>query len=85
MTLTLEKSLESLKRKREDEDERDDMKEEEDADEDKEEMDEQSDSSGIGKSDNKVDQVVTTMKRAETEKSSKDLVLKMKMIRKLMT
>lgn len=56
----------------EDEDERDDMKEEEDADEDKEEMDEQSDSSGIGKSDNKVDQASgDDYEKAETEKSSK--------------
>ena len=56
----------------EDEDERDDMKEEEDADEDKEEMDEQSDSSGIGKSDNKVDQADgDDYEKAETEKSSK--------------
>ena len=56
----------------EDEDERDDMKEEEDADEDKEEMDEQSDSSGIGKGDNKVDQADgDDYEKAETEKSSK--------------
>ena len=51
------------------EDERDDMKKEE---EDKEEMDEQSDSSGIGKSDNKVDQASgDDYEKAETEKSSK--------------
>ena len=45
------------------------MKKEE---EDKEEMDEQSDSSGIGKSDNKVDQASgDDYEKAETEKSSK--------------
>ena len=48
------------------------MEESEDADEDKEEMDEQSDSSGLGKGDNKVDQASgDDYEKAETEKSSK--------------